>query len=427
MKQKAILLHNQSSFSKAINLIQKCCLVSLAVLLLLINIDTNAMAATPKTDLIQNSRVVFFGDSLTAYGTWVEDIKEQFNLAAAINSGVGGNTSTNGLARFDSAVKRHNPDFVIINFCMNDHVTDLPDFPKTTKKHYKSNLEVIVDKVRDIGAIPVFYTTSYMIEEMYYTRHPKENYVEAGGAQQLLDDYIEIMRQVAASKGVDLVDVRAECDRYKQEQILASDGVHLSDLGNQLYAKVIGNFLKAKFSQTPVIKTVTVKFIDKKTGDLLLPTITYEGAAGARIRLVAKQIQNYKLKNSNVTDFIFKAPKHQEYVFRYNKIEEAGNSSTLSSAIKSSASPSSVIAPSQQSTATSSHNNISSSVSSAEVSINDYSSISKASVSTVISSLGQSDNILPEKPNKPIIYILSFAGILAISVLGFAVYHKFRK
>lgn len=398
-----------------------------------LNMNTNAQATISKTDVIQNSRVVFFGDSLTMHGTWPNALKVKFNLAAAINEGVGGNTSTNGLARFDTSVKAHNPDFVIINFGMNDHVTDLPNFPKTSKELYKYNLETIVDKVRAINAIPVFFTTSYMIEEMYYTRHPKDNYTEAGGAQQLLDDYIEIMRQVAVGKEVGLVDVRSECDKYSPKQLLADDGVHLADLGNQLYTKAIGNFLNAKYTKQPTVKSVTVRFINEKSGASLLPAIRFEGAAGARIRLVAKQIKNCKLESSAVKDHIFTASANQEYVFKYANINETGDTSISHTATKSETTSTSIDTSSQINITTNQNNKssdfngaVSSTMNATEsTNPNSFTLASEEITSTNISSMD--NNTLPEKTDKLLIVILSVVGVLAMAGAGYAIYYKLRR
>ncbi len=402
--------------------ITKGTLLSLTTLILVGN-SAQSLAVSPKTDVIHNARVVFFGDSLTHYGTWPETLKNRFNLSAAINAGVGGNTSSAGLSRFDSSVKAHNPDFVIINFGMNDHVTDRPNSPQTSKEWYKYNLETIADKVRGIGAIPVFFTTSYMVEETYYTRHPKENYASAGGALQLLDDYSEIMRQVSIEKKVDLVDVRAECERYSPQQLLDNDGVHLASMGNQLYAKVIGNFLDAKYSKPSAIKAVTVKFTDKHTGKHLIPAIRFEGAAGARIRLVAREIEGYELEGEAMKDYSFSASATQEFVFQYANI----SGTSIVTTTRSSAGTT----KGQNNTTTNAHTTQSVSIGTtlvtgsaemSEVSTDTSSKVEEKTVATMTSA----DKTGEKNVNKPLVIILCLASIIVAAGGSFVVYRRLK-
>lgn len=76
--------------------------------------------------MLKLSKIVAFGDSITAgegitagADRWTDIIKNRFNLEL-INSGVSGNTSTQGLERIEKDVLIHKPDIVLINFGMND-------------------------------------------------------------------------------------------------------------------------------------------------------------------------------------------------------------------------------------------------------------------------------------------------------------------
>lgn len=209
---------------------------------------------------IQDATVVAFGDSITlGYGLsaaqmWTSQLASRFNLNL-INAGVSGNTSSQGLARMDTDVLAKRPDFVIINFGMNDHVMDSLDNPKVSQSMFQTNLITMIDRVRSIGAIPVLIAVSYIIEgdasQYYYNRHPSSYYSNVGGAQAWLDTYIQIVRNVAVAKTVDLIDVRSGCNSYSRYDFLRSldngaatdDGVHPYITGANIYAQLIGEHL----------------------------------------------------------------------------------------------------------------------------------------------------------------------------------------
>ena len=108
--------------------------------LALLGLTSAARADNPLvTSVMQNLQagkkqtVVFYGTSLTAYGSWVPMIKDWFDtqypgLVTIINSGGPGQNSTWGLANLQAKVLDHKPDLVFIEFSYNDAVTrfDLP-------------------------------------------------------------------------------------------------------------------------------------------------------------------------------------------------------------------------------------------------------------------------------------------------------------
>lgn len=80
--------------------------------------------------------IVFLGDSLTAgFGlpsdaALPEQVGKRFKESGlnyqVVNAGVSGDTSANGLARYDWSVKAANPDYVIIALGANDYLLGLP-------------------------------------------------------------------------------------------------------------------------------------------------------------------------------------------------------------------------------------------------------------------------------------------------------------
>ncbi|MNQ95496.1 Arylesterase precursor [compost metagenome] len=214
---------------------------------------------------IEGSKVVMFGDSIT-FGQgvpdehrWVNQVTRRFNLDS-INAGIGGNTSTQGLERLQHDVIAHHPDFVIINFGMNDHVMTESDTPKVALATFRNNLSVMIDEIRRHGAIPILVTTNYMIEGestlYYYRRHPEGYYANVGGAEAWLGKYVQAVREVGSLKQVDVVDVHKVCANYDKYEFLRSlhneantdDGVHPWIMGSDVYAREIGDYLAALYS-----------------------------------------------------------------------------------------------------------------------------------------------------------------------------------
>lgn len=70
-----------------------------------------------------------------------------------ITAGVGGENSTQGLARFEKDVLDHHPRVVLIDFALNDRPLGV--------EVARSNLAKIVDGVRSTGACPVLLTPTW--------------------------------------------------------------------------------------------------------------------------------------------------------------------------------------------------------------------------------------------------------------------------
>ena len=202
-------------------------------------------------------KIVAFGDSLTAGSAlragernWTDILAQRLN-AEVLNRGVGGHTSTQGLARMETDVLRQAPDVVILCFGMNDHViTDAEGNAKTPPEQFRKNLTEMLRRVREIGAVPVLVTPTAVIEVYYFTRHPREWYGEKGANGQLAR-YCDIIRKVAKEERVALADLFTESQGWDLSELLRTpdnggfeDGVHPYGRGIDFYAEVILPVLK---------------------------------------------------------------------------------------------------------------------------------------------------------------------------------------
>lgn len=183
-------------------------------------------------------RVVVFGASNTERympGLHWSDILEvgirssfgrKFHL---INSGVSGNNTREALKRFDRDVASFKPDIVIVTLGGNDCNPKPEKF--VSESEFASNMDLIVKKIRDLGALPIIQTYYKMdLEAMEPER--AQNFVH----------YMSLVRQAAERNRVFLVDQYKYFDavnpmvlRYK----LLLNNMHTNDFGNAVIGVIL--------------------------------------------------------------------------------------------------------------------------------------------------------------------------------------------
>ena len=112
----------------------------------------------------RGAKIVCIGDSWTA-GDMRNDIEREpitqqlaleLPYATVINAGVGGNTIGNMLARFDTDVAPHNPDYVVIETGTNESYNPLSAvFEPNAINAFIDALRQMINKVVAIGARPI--------------------------------------------------------------------------------------------------------------------------------------------------------------------------------------------------------------------------------------------------------------------------------
>ena len=100
---------------------------------------------------LNTGRHVMLGDSWFDSPGVGERLALRLGSAVVINEGIGGNTSTQLLNRFDSDVSSHNPDFVWVIAGVNDYHNDVPTAT------YLNNMQGIIAKISSIGAEAVIF------------------------------------------------------------------------------------------------------------------------------------------------------------------------------------------------------------------------------------------------------------------------------
>ncbi len=200
---------------------------------------------------LDNAMLVVFGDSITALGEWGKTVAQNCNMRY-FNGAKGAITSEEGLARFDTFVASRDPDYVTLCFGMNDLLMVSTNTPKVTPEQFKLNMKKLVEKTVEAGAVPILLTTNSIDYAKFYIAQGQSEAMYGGrDIKEWVDTYNEMTRQVAAETGYPLIDLFAECSKHPEKQVVCSDGIHLGDLGNRIFAEQITAFLLENYVSDP--------------------------------------------------------------------------------------------------------------------------------------------------------------------------------
>ena len=201
-------------------------------------------------------RIVAIGDSITKgvrpatnamaevkpdeiYTGRIEDRLKQLG-GKVINAGVGGNTSTQGLARFDDDVINHQPHIVLILFGANDQVYEAgKDGPRVTVEQFKANLSEMVRRTRAAGGRPILVTSPPLGTHWHAPAHPIYEGGKANNA--VMPQYARGVRDVGEALKVTTVDLYEHWSSLPIERIdaMMPDGVHPNAEGHAAIAEAI--------------------------------------------------------------------------------------------------------------------------------------------------------------------------------------------
>lgn len=159
-----------------------------------------------------------------------------------INQGISGATTTYFTSDFNSWVDTkldlQYPSVMFVAFGMNDKVQNNSFTKPLSVVQFKQNLNMIVDKIREAGGIPILQTPNPV--------KPTGNYYGCAERRPILDEYANAIRSVAADKGVILIDIN---QYWKNELSLGTDvfgewmpqedGIHPNSFGHLVWAKYL--------------------------------------------------------------------------------------------------------------------------------------------------------------------------------------------
>ena len=202
--------------------------------------------------LNKNDRIVFAGDSVTddgrarpiGEGLWegtgngyvrnVETFlaldRPELNIRCT-NMGIGGNTSRDLLARWDTDVTALHPSLVVLCIGFNDvwRQFDTPQCPDqgVLPDEYERNINSMIDKTKAKFVL----MTPYFLEPNRLDPMRKR-----------MDEYGGIMKKIAKARGIACVDLQAEFDevlKYRHPMSITWDRIHPGKLGSMVIARAL--------------------------------------------------------------------------------------------------------------------------------------------------------------------------------------------
>lgn len=197
----------------------------------------------------KKQRIIFFGDSITQAGVneggYITRLEEKFKKEGINNNyeltgaGIGGNKIYDLYLRHEKDVLEKNPDIVVIWVGVNDVWHKRTHMTGTDYDKFELFYRALIQKFLNKNIQVVVCTPAAIGEKTDHTN-------ELDGD---LNRYAELIRTIAKSMNVSLIDTRKEFLNYNLKNnptnlskgILTTDGVHLNDKGNQLVSELFYN------------------------------------------------------------------------------------------------------------------------------------------------------------------------------------------
>ncbi len=202
------------------------------------------LAQTEPFSLQENDVIVFLGDSITQSGAqpggYVYLTSQSIATAyphlniRVIGAGISGNKVPDCQQRLDRDVLQREPTIVVIYIGIND-VWHWRRDQGTEKNDFEEGLRDLLARTQSAGARVILCTPTVIGEKTDGTNRFDE----------MLEEYSDITRSVAADMQVQLLDLRAVFIAHLKEHntdnaeqgILTTDGVHMNPNGNKLLAQ----------------------------------------------------------------------------------------------------------------------------------------------------------------------------------------------
>jgi lysophospholipase L1-like esterase len=201
-------------------------------------------------------RIVAFGNSITNGVGLAEvteadtfrdimrrDLTERLGATVeVVNAGVNGDVVTVAIERLDRDVLDREPDLVTIMFGGNEagfyrpRTDGFADTPRVAREEFAATVAEIVDRIRAAGITVVLMTCPPMTER-YWGMH-LEAY-QKHGVNFLVKEYAQTMRDLAAEKGVELIDVYRAFEENPARLDYFPDGLHPDARGHRVIADLL--------------------------------------------------------------------------------------------------------------------------------------------------------------------------------------------
>ena len=197
---------------------------------------------------------ICFGQLVNAHKTWAVNLSLELNKLYNFpehfviqNAGVNGNTTRQALLRMHYDVISHHPNFLMIQFGMNDcnYWADDNNLPRVSPKSFKANLEEMVDRGLSAGVKHIFLNTNHPSLKGQVSHDPRISYDQSNSEynQYVRDAHQDLKSD---SKPVTLIDMEkifnshiVSLNSTSLAELLLADGIHLSEEGHNVYIKYL--------------------------------------------------------------------------------------------------------------------------------------------------------------------------------------------
>jgi lysophospholipase L1-like esterase len=187
---------------------------------------------------LNKPKILLAGDSISfGYGPGaIELLKTDYR---AENLPGNGSTSANLLSHIEDWILRPGYDLIHFNCGLNDIAVERgKDCTRIPLDSYEANLHKIVDRLQ--GEIPRLSWAS--TTPVIYLRHHSEKPFERREKDVLA--FNRAATRVMGEHGVPVDDLHVVVERAGRERCVGKDGVHMTDLGNEMLSKAVTTFIR---------------------------------------------------------------------------------------------------------------------------------------------------------------------------------------
>jgi len=199
-------------------------------------------------------KVYFFGDSITAgqlvspHLIWTHSVSKYFHDEKSFfmfqQVATNGDTSQDALDKVHYQIIDQKPNVVFLQFGLNDanRWTTIDCQNRVSIELFKSNMKMIIERITRIPDVRIFVLTSHIIKKNHLCN-------KFPSLQQDIESYNQVLREISLNNEYDcqLIDFESISKNWQADYLLA-DGIHLSERGHELYAKVITEELRKQIN-----------------------------------------------------------------------------------------------------------------------------------------------------------------------------------
>ncbi len=232
-------------------------------ILLAVVMTISATAKELRFPLEDGTKICFIGNSITQDGRYHKILNTHYATRYPgsdvwfISCGIGGDTATGMIARFEDDILIHNPDYAFLMTGMNDmssalytngiEVTEeLMAKRKANIERYKREVVQLVDMMEEHDIVPILMTPTI------YDQTAKLDTPPLTGKNDALGLCAQFIRELAKERGLQLVDhydIMMSINQQKQSvdpeaTIVGSDRVHPQNEGHFVMAYNILNVIE---------------------------------------------------------------------------------------------------------------------------------------------------------------------------------------